>query len=357
MLGAVLKTYREARGSGDRGWLATTWPHVVQLLDHVRDGWADADGILRGRQPVTFDIDLTGPNLFVGSLWVAALRAAAAMGDILGETTAARTYRDLAGTASLAYDTLLWNGEYYGQPATGADFDFGDGCLTDQLVGQWWAHLLDLGHLFPEDHIRMALRNIVRYNLRTGFRDHVHQERAFADADDSGVLVCTWPRGGRPAVPVRYADEVWSGSEYQLAAHCAFEGLVEESLAVVRAARARQDGTRRNPFNEVECGDHYVRALSGWSHLPAWTGWSADALTGTIRLRSGAGRYPFLTGDAWGVVVAPDDPGIAIHVRWGTFRARIIEVDGLRLEPLSPARDADGWLTVPAGATLQLPSV
>ncbi len=31
-------------------------------------------------------------------------------------------------------------------------------------------------------------------------------------------------------MPIRYADEVWTGVEYQVAAHCLFEGMTEEGL-------------------------------------------------------------------------------------------------------------------------------
>ena len=74
----------------------------------------------------------------------------------------------------------------------------------------------------------------------------------------AGLLLCTWPEGGRPALPFPYADEVWTGIEYQVAAHLIYEGWVDEGLQIVEAVRARHDGVRRNPWNEVECGNHYA---------------------------------------------------------------------------------------------------
>jgi hypothetical protein len=41
--------------------------------------------------------------------------------------------------------------------------------------------------------------------------------------------------------------------------------LDEESDEIVAAVMKRYDGRERNQFNEVECGDHYIRALSAWS--------------------------------------------------------------------------------------------
>jgi uncharacterized protein (DUF608 family) len=284
MLGAVLKTYRSVLDDAGLDWLRAQWPSLLAVMAHVSEK-SDESGILRGDQPVTYDISLHGPNMFVGALWLAALRAMSEMSARLKEPdTFAATFKK----ASIAYDELLWNGEYYAQPNTGEAFDFGKGCLSDQLLGQWWAHELGLGHLLPADRITTALRSIVRYNLRTGFAPHGYRE--FADGDETGLVVCTWPHGGRPAVPLRYCDEVWTGVEYQVAAHCFYEGLDEEGLAIVRGVRARYDGTRRNPFNEVECGDHYVRAMAGWSLLTAWANGKRP------------GRFPYVSGTSWGTL-------------------------------------------------------
>jgi hypothetical protein len=45
--------------------------------------------------------------------------------------------------------------------------------------------------------------------------------------DEPGLLLCTWPRGGKPTFPFPYSDEVWTGIEYQAAAHMIEMGLVE----------------------------------------------------------------------------------------------------------------------------------
>jgi hypothetical protein len=85
-----------------------------------------------------------------------------------------------------------------------------------------------LGYVLPRDHVRTALHTIVASNLRHGFRGWEHGFRKLADGDDTGLLLCTWPDGDRPRNPVRYADEVWSGVGYAVAALCLFEGLEAE---------------------------------------------------------------------------------------------------------------------------------
>jgi non-lysosomal glucosylceramidase len=308
MLGTVLKTYREYRAGAAIDWLRRYWPNLTQLLSHVDRTWnVDGTGMLSGVQPSTHDIDLTGHNPFIGTLWLAALRAAEQMALLLGDSEAAAAYRATFSAASESYDVALFTGEYYAQrllPGDKPDYQWGDGCLADQLIGQWWAHQLDLGYLLPAEHVRTALAAVVRHNLRRGFADLTHPYRVFADGDDAGLLLCTWPHGGRPAVPIRYADEVWTGSEYQVAAHCWREGLRDEGCAVLDAVWARYDGRRRNPFNEIECGDHYARSLAGWSALQALAGFTHDGPAGTYTFRrpqTPDTSVPFLASSGWGL--------------------------------------------------------
>lgn len=308
MLGTVLKVYREVRQGAGRAWMDEHWPHVERLMNYIIAHWdAEEDGVLEGEQPNTYDIAFYGPNMYIGALWLAALRAAEELARLQADEQRAARYRQLFERGSQRYDELLWNGEYYIQlidPTIPPQDQFGNGCLADQLFGQWWAHLLDLGHLLPEEHVKQTLRSIVRYNFRAGFRDFTHGYRVFADQDDSGLLVCTWPHGGRPEVPVRYCDEVWTGIEYQVGAHCIMEGMAEEGLKILAALRARYNGTRRNPYNEIECGDHYVRAMAGWSVLEAISGFRYNALEDTLSFAPALDmdefRAPFTTRDGWG---------------------------------------------------------
>ena len=305
MLGTVLKAYREYRAGAGIDWLRRYWPNITRLLRYVDHTWnVDGSGMLSGIQPSTHDIDLTGHNSFMGTLWLAALRAAEQIARLLDDIDAVAAYQAIFAQASKSYDAALFTGEYYAQrllPGDNHDYQWGDGCLADQLIGQWWAHQLDLGHLLPAEHVRAALAAVVRHNLRRGFGDFSHPYRVFADGDDAGLLVCAWPHGGRPAVPIRYADEVWTGSEYQVAAHCLREGLHHEGRAVLDAVWGRYDGRRRNPFNEIECGDHYARSLAGWSALQALAGFSHDASAGAYTFRRPDTALPFLAGSGWGL--------------------------------------------------------
>ena len=49
-----------------------------------------------------------------------------------------------------------------------------------------------------------------------------------------------------------------------VATHLVYEGYLAEALTITRAVRERYDGIRRNPWDEVECGHHYMRSLASY---------------------------------------------------------------------------------------------
>lgn len=105
-----------------------------------------------------------------------------------------------------------------------------------------------------------------------------------------------------------YSDEVWPGVEYHVAAHLLLEGFANEALEVVGAVRDRHDGTRRNPWDEVECGHHYARSMSSFTLLLAATGFRCDLASGWLSFEPAPAllsgdefRAPFFAGRGWGV--------------------------------------------------------
>lgn len=350
MLSIVLRTYREVKNGAGLEWLGRYWPNLRQLMDHICQKWdPNQTGMLHGIQPSTHDIDLCGLNTFMGTYWLAALRSMEEMAHLLDEEADADDMRRRFETGSVAYDRALFNGEYYRQvlePGDRPEFQWLDGCLSDQVIGQWWAHELDLGYLLPEEHVRSALEAVVRHNLRASFVDFVNPYRVYADGDDSGLLMCSWPTGGRPSIPTRYCDEVWSGIEYQVAAHCFYEGLEEQAWSILRGLWARHDGKKRNPYNEIECGDHYVRALSGWSLLHAWSGFKWDSVSRHLQLsRTPERSIPILLDQGWGALARNGDQ-LSLECRFGQLELDQITVGETTFQA-APIR-------LQAGETLQL---
>ncbi len=141
-----------------------------------------------------------------------------------------------------------------------------------------------------------------KYNLKHNLRNHANPQRpGYAIGNEGGLLLCTWPKGGKLSLPFVYSDEVWTGIEFQVAAHLMFEGEVEKGLDIVRTCLDRYDGIHRNPFNEYECGSWYARALSSYSLLQALTGIRFDAVTGTLFIDSRIGNdfRSFFSAENW----------------------------------------------------------
>jgi len=310
-MGCILKLYREWQMSGDRKFLARHWPAAKRALEFAfkKNGWdANRDGVMEGEQHNTYDIEFFGSNSMMGTLYLGALKAASVMARELGDSTSADTYEKLFTRGSKKLDTLLFNGQWYVQKGVNTaktKYQFGKGCLSDQLLGQWFCEVVGLGHVLPRVHIRRTLRSIFVNNWKRNLSTHHSVQRTYALNDEAGLLLCTWPAGGRPPLPFIYADEVWTGIEYQVAAHLVYEGFVDEGLSIVKGVRDRYDGSRRNPWDEIECGHHYARAMASWSLILALSGYRYSAPQQMIgfspRIRPEKFASFFSAGTGWGL--------------------------------------------------------
>ena len=240
-------------------------------------------------------------------MWLAALAAGEVMAAHLGLMDEAASLRATRESAARRVDALLFNGEYYVQAIDDVDaepYQFGTGCLSDQVFGQLLASLAGLGHVLPRDHVHSAVAAIFKHNFRRSFTEHANVQRTYALNDEQGLVLCTWPRGGRPQLPFVYSDEVWTGVEYQVAAHLIIEGEIDAGLALVAAVRERHDGIRRNPWNEVECGNHYARSMASWAVFQALCGYVVDVPNGRMaaepRIRQGEFSAFVITGTGSG---------------------------------------------------------
>ncbi len=332
-LGTVLKTYREVLHGARRDWFDEMWPQVKKLMDHIIDDYdTEGDGVIRGEQPNTYDISIHGANTFIGSLYLAALRSAEEMARLQGDYDLAQRYRDRFEMGSNKYDELCWNGEYFIQVVDleqHTEQEFGTGCHMDQLLGQWWAHALNLGYILPREHVQAAVQNIFEFNRRESFRRADQKPRIYMDERDRGTYICTWPHGGRPEVPTQYSDEVWSGLEYPVAGLLLFEDNVERALTMLSDVRDRHDGSRRSPWNEVECGDHYVRPMSSWTLLEAAAGYQYDATQGRMtfapRIHAEDFRGFFITASGWGTF--SENTAVQLSLAYGALSLNELLLD------------------------------
>lgn len=300
--GAVLGAYREHLMSPDRKWLDAYWPHIRRAMDYTIATWdKDEDGVLAGPQWNTLDGALGGSTSWLGSLYLAALAAAEKMALLEDDRPAAERYAAIRRSGAEKQDRTLFNGQYYIQiPDPEPREDYLTGCSIDQVLGQWWAHQLDLGWLYPPEHVQSALRSVFKYNFRGTMEGLRQMPRKFVADEDPATQMITWPQGPRPPKGTRYADEAMTGFEYSAAAAMIQAGLLREGLVTARAVWLRYDGRLRtgltpgdyaswgysgNPFGDDECGKFYARAMSVWSLLLAAQGFVYDGPAGRIGFR------------------------------------------------------------------------
>lgn len=309
-LGTIVRTYREWSLTGDDAFLRALWPKLVLAIDFVQKEWdLDGDGLLEARQHNTYDIEFYGVNPLTGVLYLAALAAMARMARHLGDADLADAYDARRNRSAEGLDARAFAGEYYIQQLDDVDahaYQHGIGCLSDQLFGQTLAYLTGLGPLLPREHLRSAAAAIFRHNFKSGPERGACLQRLYVAPDESGLVLASWPEGGRPKLPFVYADEVWTGIEYQVATLLIYEDMLPEALTIIETVRARQDGYRRNPFNEMECGFHYARSLASWGPLVALSGASYDAVTDTERFDPKVHQDDFhcfySNGRSWGML-------------------------------------------------------
>jgi D-arabinan exo beta-(1,2)-arabinofuranosidase (non-reducing end) len=334
-MNTLLRLHREWRFSGDMGFLKELWPTAKSTLEFAIREWYRADrGLLEARMHNTYDIEFEGAEPLANILFLAALRAAVKMATHLEDADASLRYSALADEAVRAIEDLLFNGEYYEQRlenAATSRFQYGRGVLSDQLLGQFHAHLNGLGFVLPEEHVRSAIHAVFINNFRADLSEQKTFCRSFAMNDEAGLLLASWPHGGRPKFPFDLNDEVWTGVEYQVATELIYSGLVEEALVIVRSARARHTGEYRNPWNEIECGNHYARAMSAWGLLLAFSGAQYDGVAATLSFDPiHDGTYFFSTDSSWGRATVNGD-GIRIALDYGELELSALQLRGREL--------------------------
>jgi uncharacterized protein (DUF608 family) len=324
-MGCLMKLYRDWKLSGDDGMLRKLWPGARRALEFcwIEGGWdADQDGVMEGCQHNTMDVEYFGPNPQMGAWYLGALRSGEEMALHLGEADFARKCRKLFEQGSRWMDEHLFNGDYYEHeirpPADASkiaeglrigmgpsdlskpDLQLGAGCLVDQLVGQFVAHVCGLGHLLDAKNVRKTLRSIMRYNFKRGFHGHFNHMRSFVLGDESALLMATYPKGRRPEMPFPYYNEVMTGFEYAAAVHMLYEGQTDIGLECIQAVRDRYDGKKRSPFNEAECGHHYARAMASWAAVLALTGFQYSGVEQSMTFVRKDGVHFWSNGYAWG---------------------------------------------------------
>jgi uncharacterized protein (DUF608 family) len=322
-LGGIMKVYRDWRISGNNEWMKKLYPMVKKSIDYCIEEWDPRNtGTLEEPHHNTYDIEFWGADGMCTSFYLGALTAFIEMGSFVGDDV--QKYRILYDSGRKIIESDLFNGEYFIQKikweglkspdpvkaaATaintgyspealklmqkeGPKYQYGQGCLSDGVLGAWIAEVCGIRHILDEVKVRSHLNSVYKYNFKSDLTDHSNPQRpSYAFGMEGGLLLCTWPKGEMLSLPFVYSNEVWTGIEYQAASHLMFSGEVEKGLEIVRACRNRYDGTIRNPFDEYECGHWYARAMSSYGMLQGLTGVRYDAVSQELIINSRIGDF------------------------------------------------------------------
>lgn len=365
-LGGIMKVYRDWRISNDHKWLSELFPKVKASMDYCVNTWDPRNiGILEEPHHNTYDIEFWGPDGMCTSFYLGALSAICKMGDYLGEDIS--KYRLLLDLGNKFMKENLFNGEFFIQKIKwqglnapnpiemskdmwntnyseeakdllnheGPKYQYGAGCLSDGVVGFWLARMCGLNDPIDSDLIRKHLLAVYKYNLSHDLSDHSNPQRpTYALGKEGGLLLCSWPNGGKLSLPFVYSNEVWTGIEYQVASHLMLMGKVEEGLDIVRTCRNRYDGYVRNPFSEYECGYWYARALASYGLLQGLTGVRYDAVERTLYIDSKIGDFKtFLSTETGFGNVEFKNGKAALHIVYGSLDVKKIIVSGVEQHP------------------------
>ena len=353
-MGTIMKFYRDWQLSGDTEFLKKYWPKVKAALAFawVKNGWdGNVDGVMEGVQHNTMDVEYFGPNPQMQLWYLGALRAGEKMAIFMKDSAFASKCKELFEKGSKWTDENLFNGEYYthkiqvpnskkdiaqglvvgmgSKNFKNPDYQLASGCLVDQLVGQYMAHILGLGYLVNKKNVKTTLQSILKYNKRESMFEHFNNMRSYAMGDEKVLLMASWPKGGRPKIPFPYWAEVMTGFEYTAAIGMLYEGMEAEGLETIKNIRDRYDGRKRNPFDEAECGHHYARAMASWAGIIAESGFLYSGVDKTIRFTDTPGKYFWSNGKAWGVCdikKKKDSYYINFHIIHGSLELNTFQI-------------------------------
>lgn len=345
--GTILRAYRDYLVSPDTAFLKRNWPQIKLATEWIMSLDSDNDGILDKPQANTLDGTWYGKIPWITSLGLAAVEASEQMALAMGDPSFAETCKKFVEAGKANFVKMFWNGEYFEQvhdPAQLEHVGSYNGCLIDQVMGQGWAFQVGLDRVLPEDKTKEALAAIWKYNFTPDvgpYRKERPAGRWYAMAGEAGTLMCSWPRGDKLRVTKGfdyYFNECMNGFEHQVAGHMIWEGapgsdLVQHGLAIERAVHDRYDGFKRNPWNEIECGDHYARSMASYGVFLAACGFTYNGPQGHIgfapKLTPENFRAAFTAAEGWGSYCQKQNDekmSAALTVNYGKLRLKSLTV-------------------------------
>lgn len=315
--GTLLRIYREYLMSKDELILKNNWDKIKKAVVFVMQQDKNKDGMEDTPMENTLDALWSGEISWIVGLCIAGVRAGQAMAEEMNDTAFAEVCKDYVEKGRKNMEQYLFNGEYFihrPDPKIGKkEVGSYNTCHIDQVYGQSWAWQVGLGRILDKEKTMSALHALWKYNYMPDVGPYIKEHkggRFYALAGEGGMVMNTNPKnddkpyGEAKAWQIGYFSECMSGFEYQVTSHMMAEGMVEESLVLVRTIHDRYHAYKRNPFNEIECSDHYARAMASYGTFLMACGFDYNGPKGYIRFSpmwdESNFKAPFTAAEGWG---------------------------------------------------------
>ena len=342
--GRTLDIYREHQMSSNNDFLKRVWPKTKKAVEFLLKQDTNNDGMTDTTLENTLDAKWPGEIAWIVGLSITAIKASQVMAEEMGDKEFATRCADYVTKGKANMEKLLYNGEYFihrPDPVKGRDGVIGsyNTCHIDQVYGQSWAFQVGLGRTIDREKTLSALRALWKYNFTTDVGPYLaehHGGRPYALPGEGGMIMNTNPKneavpyGVKDAWQVTYFHECMSGFEHQVASHMMAEGMVEESLILTKAIHDRYHAQKRNPFNEVECSDHYARAMASYGTFITACGFTYHGPKQEIgfapKLNSNNFKSAFTAAEGWGTYSQTKNECI-IEVKSGVVTLKTINLE------------------------------
>jgi uncharacterized protein (DUF608 family) len=371
--GTILRIYREYLMSPDGRILKDHWQKIKKAVEFVMLQDKNKDGLEDTPMENTLDALWSGEISWIAGLCIAAVFAGQKMAIVVNDPDFAETCKSYVEKGRRNMETLLFNGEYFihrPDPAKGKkEIGSYNTCHIDQVYGQSWAWQVGLGRVLDKEKTMSALRSLWKYNFMPDVGPYIKEHkggRFYALAGEGGMVMNTNPKkedkpyGEAKAWQIGYFSECMSGFEHQVASHMMAEGMTEESLILTRTIHDRYHAAKRNPFNEIECSDHYGRAMAGYGTFISACGFDYNGPEGYIRFapKWSADHFkaPFTAAEGWGTYSQQKSANGQEHtigVKAGSLRLQTICVDKMDDPEVKAAEVLIAKQKIPARFTLR----
>jgi len=291
----ALMAYRDFLWTGDVKFLKAIYKSVQKSMEWEFAQDKDGNGLPDNEgKDQTYDLwDFYGTNSYSSSIFLASLLACMKMANIMGDKPFYKKCEEYFKKGSESFEKELWNGSYYIAGKSGNTSY--EACTAGQLNGQWYAHLLDLGYILPEEHVKKAVRTILDLNgkmspfgiVNSVFPDpecrDLHRSSSGPRGTSEGENII---RGGIIDKSSYHAENIWAGETYAACALAVYEGFQDEGLDIARRTWENFVYATKNVWSQPDVvfagdgslgdGELYVRNMSLWTIVFAMAKYRED---------------------------------------------------------------------------------